>query len=36
MDQPAAVQPEPYEPPLVDDLPADGPATVCAMISVNQ
>jgi hypothetical protein len=22
----------PYEPPVVDDLPADGPSTVCAMI----
>jgi hypothetical protein len=36
MDQPATIQPEPYEPPLVVDLPTDGPSSVCAIVQVSQ
>jgi hypothetical protein len=27
------MDPAPYEPPAVEDLPTDGPSSVCAMIA---
>jgi hypothetical protein len=35
MEQQTPAQPPEYDPPAVEDMPTDGPSSVCAMVSIS-